>query len=95
MGAAGEIDKSSHSESIPKRLYANAGRGQKPTWLILDNLGVCTRWGNYLQPWSTKPVISSMGRFIAIANNGLWVKKIDFSFILKIIRILSKDKYIW
>ncbi len=40
MGAAGEIDKSSHSESIPKRLYANAGRGQKPTRLILDNLGV-------------------------------------------------------
>ncbi len=29
MGAAGEIDKSSHSESIPQRLYANGGWGPK------------------------------------------------------------------
>ncbi len=40
-------------------------------------------------PWTTKPVISSTGIFAAIAT--VWVKIIDFSFMPKIIRILSKD----
>ncbi len=49
-------------------------------------------------PWTTKPVLSRWGIFVAIANNTLyntlthiWVKIIDFSFMPKIIRILSKE----
>ncbi len=39
-----------------------------------------------------KPVISSRGIFVAIANNTLYgYKNIDCSFMPKIIRILSKD----
>ncbi len=34
-----------------------------------------------------KPLISSTGIFLAIANNIVWVKNIDFSFMPKIIRI--------
>ncbi len=40
--------------------------------------------------WSTKPVLSRWSIFVAIANN-TWVKIIHFSFMPKIISILSKD----
>ncbi len=40
--------------------------------------------------WSTKPVLSRWGIFVAIANI-VWVKIIHFSFMPKIISILSKD----
>ncbi len=49
-------------------------------------------------PWTTKPVISSTGIFVAIVNFDpyiVWVKIIDFSFMPKIIRILSKDHVPW
>ncbi len=56
----------------------------------------------YIWPWTTKPVLSRWGIFVAIANNTLyntlthiWVKIIDFSFMPKIIRILSKDHVPW
>ncbi len=40
-------------------------------------------------PVSTKPVISSTGIFVAIANNTLYGSKLlDFSFMPKVIRIL-------
>ncbi len=42
-------------------------------------------------PWSTEPVISRWGIFIAIASNIVWVKIIDYYLMPKIIRILSKD----
>ncbi len=38
---------------------------------------------------TTKPVISSTGLFVAIAK--LWVNILDFSFMPKLIRLLSKD----
>ncbi len=38
--------------------------------------------------WSTKPVLSRWGIFVAIANK---IKIIHFSFMSKIISILSKD----
>ncbi len=41
--------------------------------------------------WSTKPVLSRWSIFVAIANNTLYVKIIHFSFMPKIISILSKD----
>ncbi len=40
-------------------------------------------------PWSTDAVISSTAIFVAIAI--VWVKIIHFSFMPKIIRMLSKD----
>ncbi len=48
-------------------------------------------------PWHmTKAVISNTGIFVAIANQHIvWVKIIDFSFMPKIIRILSKDHVPW
>ncbi len=42
--------------------------------------------------WSTKPVISRWGIFVAIANNTLYGSKLYiFLFMPKIISILSKD----
>ncbi len=42
--------------------------------------------------WSTKPVLSRWGIFVAIANNTLYGSKLYiFSFMPKIISILSKD----
>ncbi len=42
-------------------------------------------------PWTTKPVLSRWGIFVAIAKKDtVWVKIIDFSFIPKIIKTLSK-----
>ncbi len=52
----------------------------------------------YLGPWTTKPVISSTGIFVAIADNTLSFNTFDsawsnglFFFMPKIIMILSKD----
>ncbi len=47
-----------------------------------------------LWPWTTKPVISSKGIFVAIANNA-WVKIIIYFFMPKIIRMLSIDHVPW
>ncbi len=41
--------------------------------------------------WSTKPVLSRWGIFVAIANNKLYGLNYTFSFMPKIISILSKD----
>ncbi len=41
--------------------------------------------------WSTKPVLSRWSIFVIIANNMVWVKIINVSFMPKIISILSKD----
>ncbi len=51
---------------------------------------------HYMRPRTTKPVISSTGIFVAIANNTLYGPKLlIFSFMPKIIRILSKDHVPW
>ncbi len=46
-------------------------------------------------PWTTKPVINSTGIFVANSQLYIeWVKSIDFYFMPKITRILSKDHVI-
>ncbi len=50
----------------------------------------------HLWPWTTKPVLSRWGIFVAIAKKYIvWVKIIDFSFMPKIIRTLNKDHVPW
>ncbi len=46
----------------------------------------------YMRPWATKPVLSHWGIFVAIAKNTWYV---NFSFMLNIISILSKDHVPW
>ncbi len=50
----------------------------------------------HMWPWTTKPVISSTGKFVAIANNTFYGSKL-LIFLLwqKIIRILSRDHVPW
>ncbi len=45
-------------------------------------------------PWTTKPVLIHWGIFVAIARKKMG-KKYRFSFMLEIIRILSKDHVPW
>ncbi len=42
-------------------------------------------------PWTTKPVLSRWGLFVAIAKNTLYGSKLLIFFMPKIIRILSRD----
>ncbi len=60
-------------------------------WMQTLKRSICNMW-----PWTTKPVLSRLGCICSISQQYIvWVKIIDFSFMPKIIRTLSKDHVPW